>query len=821
MDSHSVAQTCGCNNAGAKCGTMTLPGTNTEIPAAITLSMCSSCVKGGSTNPNKKGDGCGPANQPQQTGQVSCGFPQTTCIPGAMFDYCITVGGCQQDFGNPRCPYFDISPCMACGNHCTVGYTGQCTNGGTKTCIEKQAGNPIGKWGSCSGSCSPAGATAQCSDGTNQTCQPNGTWGACNQGCTPPQTDPHNVCTQAGTCISVNGCGTSTDCSACACPAGQTKPYKKCKAGDTAATGPTQVVNECGKDEVCGCAPGTTKDCVCGGTVTCKADGTWPPCPDQHSACTDTGTGLKCQCIDGPGYDACLSLGAQCACGTPGEIVNCTGGGQTSYDKNGTLGNCASHAICNPSNKSCSMTSTSGTDRCQVGIGCGCTPGKVQNCAGGGIQTCNVDGTWGSCPVVACPPTNCDCIEGTQKACPCGGLSTCHNCEYSQCPDKHTKCNTDTGKCECVNGSGAPECDTVGGTCTNCAPDQTICGTNCCNANQICDPDSGTCTSCAENQTVCGTNCCNAGQYCCAGVCSNSACNIPAVKPKIGSGLYCDAATYLGPGIGMVYFKWDYTPVAGHPQSNYRLQISTKGGANFTTGMVFDSSIVSGAGSSVMMRVKPSAVESTNNCKAAHNYDGSIGCHFINYGVSYYWRVKVTDTAGNSSGWVNYADPTNVDDQDSNPWAYKYIYAHPSPYVSYATPTNVAPGTSGTFNDFSVCYDNLGKFYSCKCHDPACVGLSPANILDSCVGGTCYSWWLKIPSGQNIPQYMSSHVADSIAFPDQSGVGPTYGPYTVPGTVGTSLQVCDDIGCCYSPQYMKIGTSGANRAPQYQEVPSL
>lgn len=953
-DSKSISK-CGCRFVSpSQCGVRQVPGAVPPLfePAALKLQICQSCDEGKGKQWQKfPGDvwheaaGC-VDNAPHVVNAIGCGFPNTACIPGLLFDTCVTIGGCMP-FGNPaapvggagkffepRCPFFDVSPCMACGNHCTPPDTQQCANGGFRTC------DNLGHWTGCHGPCTP-GTTAQCIDANGnpagvQTCI-LGEWGPC-EGCPTGQVTPHNECTDTGACVTKMGCGVQANCDNCPCPGDQVKPHKVCNADGT-----FKMVNTCGEDETCGCAQGATKNCKCGGSIVCTIDGTWPECPDKHTACDDN----KCKCVDGEGDDSCGPLGSQCECGNPGDVVPCTGGGSTTYDENGTLIPCASHTTCVAGTcKTVNTPATPANDACQMGVSCSCTPvGAKQNCPGGGTSTCTANG-WSACPPVACSN---DCVAG--KPCPCGGVTTCVDGE-EVCPDKHTECNLISGECECVDGSAPDECDTAGGTCADCTETQYACGSNCCETDETCDTVTGTCSSCTSSQTscgdvcceedqvcdngtclndcpgntvtcgsncceagqrcnpngtcadecgptqvvcgnnccdrgescnpltsmcqecapgvypcsrclidqvVCGNNCCNAdqicnansqcenktdctasqiqcgntccnaGQYCCDGdTCSNTSCSGPTVTPKIYTDDYCAAANLLGGGIGMVSFKWDYEPGdKGLPQKNYRIEVSTESGASFEDGIIFDSGIANGAGSSIMFRVYPSSFKSTNSCKNNRNYDGSTGCYppFINYGVSYYWRVKVWDTAGQSSAKTYYTDghspynatgyPDYADDKDQIQTAYKYVYDHPSPFVSYSEPKNVTPGSSGTFVDASTCYDNSGNSYKCReltSGDP-----------DVCTDSKCYSWWFKFSPKVSVRSYINSYTEDSNLIPDPAGIGPTAGGdvYSSPGTFGTALKICDDIGCCHASRNVKIGTSNANKSPLYQEVPSL
>lgn len=667
--------------------------------------------------------------------------------------------------------YTGIGWCQWLGKACVGCYGGACTGKTEINAFPPGAGglcgDPVDDGGTLppipTGDCT-AGQTRSCRCGGTQTCLASGTWGNC-----PGE---HTEC-QGDSCGCVAGAG-----------------QDQCNPS----------VNECG------CVQGDVKDCPCGGTQTCQADGTYTDCPDKHTECVDD----ICICVPGVGLNKCETVGAECNC-TPGDTLTCPCGGVQTCLADGTWGDCPNkHASCK--NGTCQCVNGSGQNACQVlGEKCPCENGDTRQCLCGGEQEC-VDGTWTDCPNHAdclagtcgcvsepgqdkCQVLNaeCPCTDGDSRTCLCGGEQVCVNGAWGDCPN-HAECID--GTCDCVQTPGKNDCQVLGEQCP-CDPynpDNTLScgcgGTRRCNAFGVWDECTGQ-TGRKDCNKVTGKCECSAIP---AGESSDDLCqsddtcseNLPPEVDTLNVvPSYCGYSMTGIPASGLATFTWNYSDAENDAQSAYQLQISTSSGASFEEDVVFDSGVSNGPTESRGVFVLPSATNPTSDCK------DSVGkCSFINYGVKYYWRVKVwEEKTGYNSGWVYY---TNALSAPVN--SYLFPYAHPSPTVLHAPPTTALPGDPVLFMDASVCYKADGSYYSCS---------------DSALGGSnTYKWWFTNPSNATPDlTYLGNAAPTNITW-----------TYALPKTYLTKLEICDEIGCCHATASLKVGSSKANRVPQWWEI---
>jgi len=190
----------------------------------------------------------------------------------------------------------------------------------------------------------------------------------------------------------------------------------------------------------------TCGDCVVDneGNAACKnttetvlVAGCGPPQETSYDLCTVTGA--KCRftaklpgtCFTLNGVPDCNSPTVEMTCNgycdgrcAPGTVQDCSGGGTQSCDANGYWGDCTGGCT-SGSTASCG---NGGTQTCVNGQWGPCiTPcadGDTQACAGGGTQTCS-GGEWGPCSG--------DCDSGATQACGNGGTQTCSNGEWGPC----------------------------------------------------------------------------------------------------------------------------------------------------------------------------------------------------------------------------------------------------------------------------------------------------------------------------------------------------------------------------------------------------
>jgi hypothetical protein len=250
----------------------------------------------------------------------------------------------------------------------------------------------------------------------------------------------------------------------------------------------------------------------------------------------------------------------------------------------------------------------------------------------------------------------------------------------------------------------------------------------------------------------------------------------------------------------------------------WQMQISTDK-SNFASNLIYDSGLVHGTANRVNLPVLLTETKTTDNCK--NNLPNR--CDFLNYGENYYWRVKVVENTGLTSGWVYYnGDKCGTfigDDQfgtegcdglydgatgtisSSAATIYQYPYIHPGPFVSYTFPQNSPPGAV-QFTDNSKCYNTDNDQYE-FCTSMLAYGDG------SCFNDKCYNWWFTNFSPSNL------------SSPQDTTIGGVSHDYANPGTYKTGLQVCDELGCCYWPQNLKISTSNAKSIPSWSEESPL
>lgn len=711
-----------------------------------------------------------------------------------------------------------LSKCNSNGRCSTTGNGSVCTTDADCVVIENGCMNgqcmPGGVEGPCTTDtdcktfkcndqyqCSDTGTGKNCDPQISESCTPTcNTSGVCEIGAmganTCSMTDPAScnprcsathTCVYGGTgidCVIANGdadcaktCGVVNGLAVCkeggggvSCSSDSqcnaTVSHLECKNINSRGDGKCTVVagvgdNECSPENSTCCVPSRTRSCTCGGTQTCQSDGTWSDCSMQTICALDNYGDRTCQCSNGAGQDECTVIGAGCPC-DEGDTKQCFCGGEQVCDANGLWSDCPTKTVCN-----------------ELGM-CECSANQA------GQNECQIVNA------------ECPCTDGEVRTCPCGGTQECIFGGWSNCPEKHTECVN--GFCQCVDGSGQNACETLGAVCpctdgeinTSCGSEQCGFGVSTCfygawgpcvgpTQHRDCTAN-GTC-GCVENSGF------NAQDLCF----SNSTCEInsaPTLEISATPGLYC-AKDVLGfSSVGLVYFNWQYSDAENDAQTKYQLQISTD--PAFDDNITFDTGLQTGSVTSVNLTV---SARSMSSCKGVPSNDGSyIGCNFINYGDSYYWRVKVWDSAGKNSGWVNYSG------------TYTYDYAHPSPDIIYSVPTGVEPGGEATFLDVSNCW---------KVQNGNVVQTDCSQLTNCSAGSSCYQWWFKIPTSASVSDYLSTHSADS-TFQGSPTTGADV--YNTAGTYKTALKICDEIGCCFLPQTIRIGSSNASTLPQWQEI---
>ena len=260
---------------------------------------------------------------------------------------------------------------------------------------------------------------------------------------------------------------------------------------------------------------------------------------------------------------------------------------------------------------------------------------------------------------------------------------------------------------------------------------------------------------CEDSQCVCVDG---SGQDECAASEDCSSENQPRAEALTASdGDYCTGLN----GVGIAYFQWRYVDPQSKSQIQYQLQISTDSSFQDSSQIIVDRTVyytgsASGSLQQQLVLVKLAA--------------SSAGSDYINYNTNYYWRVRAKNSAGVQSEWINYDG------------SYTYGFSHPAPVVGYSSPSAVAPGSQANFTDSSYCYvaDQQDAVY---CNQVA----------------NSYLWDFG-DSSTSTAVDNASHV------------------YVSPNTYGTSLEVCDDLGCCSGYKSIEVTTGTTGDLPVWREV---
>jgi len=189
--------------------------------------------------------------------------------------------------------------------------------------------------------------------------------------------------------------------------------------------------------------------------------------------------------------------------------------------------------------------------------------------------------------------------------------------------------------------------------------------------------------------------------------------------------------------LGLVEFNWTYKDDDGDSQVQYHLQVATDSGfENKVVNNIADQGVVVGGVGTAVVNVK-------------QNPTGPLD---IAYDKTYWWRIKVKDTAENwSSDWIE--GPTSFDTP-----------AHPYPNPDFSwDPLDPSAGVEVTFEDKSSCYTGTGS--------------------DTCQNlASSYLW--EFGDGETTSQ------------PTDEPMGNTTHTYYVSGDYTVRLEVTDDVGMC-------------------------
>ncbi|MGH7894053.1 MAG: hypothetical protein ACREQL_05245, partial [Candidatus Binatia bacterium] len=341
----------------------------------------------------------------------------------------------------------------------------------------------------------------------------------CDAQCRTHSCTDSNPCTKPNACDPVKGCTIVYEANGTFCDNGTLCDGHEVCQGGACSTVPGTVPN-CGSDQ----NPCTTDGCDAG-TGLCfhtPLGGIQPGCTDNNP-CTGTETCVAGSCQAGtlvqcPSGQVCNPTNGQCAdrlCQTPAECNDgnpctndvCQGTCSNPQKANGT--NCDDGDLCN------------GIRTCQSGV---CQSGTPLNCNDNNVCTtdaCNA--ATGLCQhgtVTGCCNTGADCNDG--DACTIDACTPQHACTHAtlSCADNNVctndLCNPQLG---CQNPVDPTCCQTVG----DCSDDADVCTDKACVANrclQIASPNCcnqpGDCTDIDRNPCT-DNGPCDMGTHRCAG----------------------------------------------------------------------------------------------------------------------------------------------------------------------------------------------------------------------------------------------------------------------------------------------------------------
>lgn len=554
--------------------------------------------------------------------------------------------------------------------------------------------------GSC-GTCEAFGANAQCVNGSC-TCTPN---------CTNKHCGDDNGCN--GTCEGDKWCPTVYKCDT-RCPTTQ-YPDGTCAStyirnNQMVGSGWHMYTQRAASSCQYTGNPDHPSGFYCGGTqiaVQGESEYVWEDIDDCGETSIDNGT----FCVQGNPTRSTTThgcdLGGAASVGTNGAVC-------TTHNYAGAVDLCGLYgsttSTCNgnniritDTNYVCAADSFNKTAACVPGgqsiteLPCTGPSTSTYTFCSKGVECTATTNTLGGCEQM---PTGARCRSGVDFNIVCSG----------PCDDGTTPSGCSEGDTQSCEGGGTQTCDPSGGWGECVCPE----GQN--------SPSYQCIAGACSLADVCGKT---------SGDCNTASCNTIETTPK-ASLLAAAAAPYCETpdGAGIATFSWNFiTASTGSAQTAWELQISTN--SSFSK-IIFDSGKQNGTANQAQFPVLLSTVKSTSTDACV----STQSCNFINYGVTYYWRVKVWD-GSKASAWQNGDN-------------FLYPHAHPAPIITYSVPDNVFKNTKAIFQDMSICYHDDGSQYYCK--DLLVNSTAPASLssilckgVDYNIDGTkyCYGWWLN------------------------------------------------------------------------------
>ena len=282
-----------------------------------------------------------------------------------------------------------------------------------------------------------------------------------------------------------------------------------------------------------------------------------------------------------------------------------------------------------------------------------------------------------------------------------------------------------------------------------------------------------------------------------------------------GSPKYCN----VGPGEGQISFGWTYTDTDTDNQSRFDFQVDNN--SDFSSPEVNRRycnlpavSPPSPRTNTQTVSVKPT-LTSTSQTYCAGTADELIVStpDAITYNTSYYWRVRVFDNKGGDSGWVQYNDPADTNEDyppgpppgDGNPLTFTTI-PHAKPWVDFRwCPSSPKTGKTIQFcssSEAGVCEAAVAQ---CQLSPPQPLPENPV----TCYGGASCSSWSWNLSGFTDWTFETSS--------DDTSQNPA-GQFAIPGGKSVSLTVTDSSGFSCSKSHT-VPVEITLPLPEWKEIP--
>jgi hypothetical protein len=213
----------------------------------------------------------------------------------------------------------------------------------------------------------------------------------------------------------------------------------------------------------------------------------------------------------------------------------------------------------------------------------------------------------------------------------------------------------------------------------------------------------------------------------------------------VEKGDYCSTPSHI--------FSWTYSDQDGDSQSQFRFQVDNN--SDFSS-----------------PEIDRTASGLSNPSPSPNNQPVTVavspGADQIGYNSNYYWQVRVWDSQGGDSGWIN--------------GTYFSTEKHQYPTIDFSwTPQNPNINENTQFTDISTCYDDISSGSSCNANDSFWWTFlpdgSPANsTLQNPLVKFLSTWTksvtLRITDSDGLPCPGTKPVNSFISVPDWKEIAP-------------------------------------------------